>query len=79
MISVSSTPVTLASRNSHAHGIAKVKVNYTPALRRSVTTLAMPPRKPRFARSSRSTGPPATQSTPEIPVRLRHSIHDLAD
>ena len=30
VISVSNTPVTLASKNPAAHGIAKVKVNYTP-------------------------------------------------
>ena len=64
VISASSSTVTLASRNSHAHGIAKVAVNYTPALALTGATPAMPLRKYGSARSSQSTGPPATQSTP---------------
>ncbi len=77
-ISVSNTPVTLASRNPAAHGIAKVQVNYTPAL----TAVG---NDAKVAAEKVKVRPVITidRSEPEpertkIPVRLRHSMDDLA-
>jgi hypothetical protein len=78
VISVSNAPVVLASRNPDARGIAKVKVDYTPALaavgQKAKTDAVKIKVRPVVAidRSEPS------QERTKISVRLRHSIEDLA-
>jgi hypothetical protein len=78
VISVSNTPVALASRNRAAHGIAKVKVNYTPALApagHAAKAAAVKVKARPVIAIDRSA--PSHERT-KIPVRLRHSMEDLA-
>ncbi len=75
VISVSNTPVVAASRNPAAHGIAKIKVNYTP-------TLAPVGREAQVEAQKAKVRPVVAidRTEPEkikIPVRLKHSLNDF--
>jgi hypothetical protein len=78
VISVSSTPVTLASRNRSASGVARIKVNYTPALaavgHQAKSASESVKARPVVAidRTERS------HEQTKVPVRLRHSMRELA-
>lgn len=79
VISVSNTPVVLASRNPDARGIAKVKVDYTPALAavgHKANADAVKVKVRPVVAIDRSK-PEHVEQT-KIPVRLRHSMEDLA-
>src|SRR5262249_50662159 len=77
-ISVSSTPVTAGSRNKAAHGIAKIRVHYAPTLaavgHQAKPAIEKAKVRPVVAidRSARS------HEQTKIPVRLRHSMRELA-
>jgi len=78
VISATSTPVTLASRNSAAHGIAKIAVNYTPALAPAGHHTGPAAEKVRVRPVVAIDRTPRDAEHTRIPVRLRHSIQDLA-
>ena len=75
VISVSNTPVTLASRNPAAHGIAKVKVNYTPTLSPVGTGGRVEARRPRCAPSIaiERTEPAAREDEDPDPPQAQHA------
>ncbi len=77
VISVSNTPVTLASKNPAAHGIAKVKVNYTAAVtpvgREAKVEAEKAKVRPVVAIQRTE---PAHEKT-KIRTRLKHSMHDF--
>ncbi len=78
VISASTNPVTLASRNRAAHGIAKIKVNYTPALAAVGHESGVAAEKMKVRPVVAIDRTERDHERTKIPVRLRHSIQDLA-
>ena len=79
VISVSSTPLTLASRNKAAHGTAKINVSYAPVVKAAGhhhEHAAPATVKTRHVVAVDRT--PRSHEQTKIPVRLRHSMHELA-
>jgi hypothetical protein len=76
-ISVSSTPVTLASKNAAAHGVAKVKVNYTPTLSAVGRSADLDVQKAKVRpKITIDRSEPQHEKT-KIPTRLKYSMHDF--
>ena len=77
VISVANNPVTLASKNPEARGIAKVKVNYTPTLSAvgNGADLGVQQAKVRPKIAIDRSAPQADK--PKITTRLKYSMHDF--
>jgi hypothetical protein len=78
VISVSSTPVTAASKNSAASGVARIKVNYTPALAAVRHQAKHATEQVKVRPTVAIDRTPRSHEQTRIPVRLRHSMRDLA-
>jgi hypothetical protein len=77
VVSVSSTPVTLASKNSAPHGIAKVAVNYTPTLSAAGRSADLEVQKAKVRpKITIDRSEPQHEKT-KIPTRLKYSMHDF--
>jgi hypothetical protein len=75
-ISVSNTPVTLASLNPAPHGIAKVKVNYTPTLSAVGRTADLEVQKAKVRPKISIDRTERQDEKVKIPTRLKHSMGD---
>jgi hypothetical protein len=77
VISVSSTPVTAVSRNPAAHGIAKVKVDYTPTVTPARREARIEAEKLKVRPVVAIQRTEASHAQTKVPTRLRHSMADF--